>query len=128
VKVSTYRLAFGIGLFGALLLFWVNSAVGIIGNEEQDANLLYGAVFVVGAVGAFISRFKPQGMATTLFVACVIQMCVPIFALFIWAPSAISWSPSVTGVFVISAFFTLLFLVSGYLFKVASRSDHYTIK
>ena len=31
---------FGVGLAGAFLLFWVNGAVGIIGNEGQPANLM----------------------------------------------------------------------------------------
>ncbi len=117
---TTYRLAFGIGLLGAFLLFWVNAAVGIIGNEGQTANLLYGAVFVVGLVGALVSRFKARGMYYTLIVAAIVQMLVPVTALFIWPPPATSWSPSVMGVFVLSGFFALIFLLSGLLFKKAS--------
>jgi hypothetical protein len=115
-----YRIAFGIGLAGAFLLFWVNSAVGIIGNEGQPANLLYGAVFLVGLIGSLIARFKPRGMAVTLFVAAVTQMLVPVVALIIWPPPATSWSPGVSGVFVLNAFFAALFVVSGLLFQRAS--------
>ena len=119
---TVYRTAFGVGLLGAFLLFWVNAAVGIIGNEGQPANLLYGAVFVVGLVGALISRFKAKGMSNTLFVATIVQMLVPMTAYFVWPPPETSWSPSVLGVFVLSGFFAVIFLVSGMLFRKAIPS------
>jgi len=119
---TAYRTAFGVGIAGAFLLFWVNGAVGIIGNEGQPANLLYGAVFAVGLVGSFVSRFKAGGMAVTLFVAAIVQMLVPVVALIIWPPPDTSWSPSVAGVFVVTAFFAILFVVSGMLFRRASNS------
>ncbi|MBT8256985.1 MAG: hypothetical protein KJO49_00825 [Bacteroidia bacterium] len=117
-----YRAAFGVGLVGAFLLFWVNGAVGIIGNEGQDANLLYGAAFVVGLVGSIISRFKAAGMARTLFAAAAVQMLVPVVAYLIWPPPETSWSPSVFAVFLMTAFFAFLFLISGMLFRRASQN------
>ena len=119
---SMYRVAFGVGLLGALLLLWVNGAVGIIGNEGQTANLLYGVVFLIGLVGSFIARFEAKGMARTLFAAAGVQMLVPVIALLIWPPSTISWSPSVLGVFLITGFFAVLFVVSGMLFRQASAN------
>lgn len=120
---TAYRTAFGVGLLGAFLLFWVNAAVGIIGNEGQPANLLYGAVFLVGLIGALVSRFKARGMSITLFIAAIVQMLVPVAAYFIWPPTTTSWSPSVFGVFLISGIFALLFLVSGVLFNKASDAS-----
>lgn len=120
---TVYRVAFGVGLAGAFLLFWVNGAVGIIGNEGQPANLLYGAVFAVGLVGSFMARFKPRGMARTLFAAAFAQMLVPVIALLIWPPPATSWSPGVFGVFVLNAFFAMLFVVSALLFRRASVTE-----
>lgn len=120
---TVYRTAFGVGLLGAFLLFWVNAAVGIIGNEGQVANLLYAAVFIVGLAGALISRFKARGMAYTLFTAAAVQMLVPTAAYFIWPPPETSWSPSVFGVFLMSGFFAVLFLLSGVLFNRASRDS-----
>ena len=116
-KETTYRMAYAVGVVGAFLLFWVNGAVGIIGSENQEANLLYGAVWIVGFVGTLIARFKAKGMATTLLIAAVVQMLVPTVALIIWPPSQISWSPSVLGVFLLSSFFAFLFLLSSMLFK-----------
>ncbi len=58
----TYRIAFGITVVAALLLIWVNAAVGIIG-EPGGANLMYFGVIAVAIIGALIARFKPRGMA-----------------------------------------------------------------
>jgi len=119
---TVYRGAFGVGLAGAFLLFWVNGAVGIIGNEGQPANLMYGAVLAVGLIGSLMSRFKPLGMARTLFAAALTQMLVPVIALLIWPPPATSWAPGVFGVFMLSAFFAMLFVASALLFRRASDS------
>lgn len=126
-KKTVYRIAFGTGLVGAFLLFWVNGAVGIIGSEEQNANLLYGAVFVVGLVGSLIAKFKPKGMFNTLIAATVIQMLVPVIALIFWPPTTISWSPGVFFVFLISAFFAVFFLISALLFRRAAANDNFTL-
>ena len=120
---TNYRVGFGVGLLGAFLLFWVNGAVGIIGSEDQPANLLYGLVFLTGFIGSLLSRFKSKGMARTLFAVAAVQMLVPVTALFIWPPPDTSWSPSVFGVFWMSAFFAMLFVVSGFLFNRAVKND-----
>ncbi|MCI0619778.1 hypothetical protein L0Y40_01950 [Candidatus Wolfebacteria bacterium] len=119
-----YRFAFGIGLLGAFLLGWVNGAVGIIGSEDNPANLLYGAVFAVGLIGSLVARFKPRGMARTLFAAAGIQFLVPAFALFVW-PAQASWGDAgVIGVFVFNAIFAVLFAVSALLFlRAGSQLD-----
>ena len=117
---TAYRAAFGMGLLGAFLLFWVNGAVGIIGSENQPANLLYLAVFAFGLIGSVIVRFKARGMARTLFVVTGVQLLIPVVALIIWPPPATSWAPSILGVFLLSAFFALLFATSALLFRQAS--------
>ncbi len=122
-KKTVYRVAFGVGLVGAFFLFWTNGAVGVIGSEDNPANLLYGAVLAVGLIGSLISWFKPRGMSYTLFTAAIIQMLIPVFALFIW-PAQASWGePGVVGVFVLNAFFAMLFAVSAMLFRRVSISE-----
>ncbi|MCE2612492.1 hypothetical protein LVD13_05860 [Flavobacteriaceae bacterium D16] len=119
---KTYRIAFGVAIAAIFLLFWINGAVGIIGNEGQPANMLYGLVIGVVLIGALLVRFKARGMAITLFTAAAIQMLVPVIALFIWPPDVTSWSPGVLGVFILTAFFAFLLTVSALLFKRASTS------
>ncbi|MBT8309202.1 MAG: hypothetical protein HKO72_09320 [Flavobacteriaceae bacterium] len=117
---TVYRIAMGIGLLGAFLLFWVNGAVGIIGNEGQPANYLYALTFVVIMGGSVLSGFTARGLAYTLFTAAAVQMLVPVIALIIWPPPDTSWSPSIFGVFLLTSFFAWLFLVSGLLFRKAN--------
>ena len=117
---TVYGTAFGIGIGTAILMGWVNAAVGIIGNEGNPANLLYGAVFVAGFAGSLMARFRPSGMALTLFTVSIIQISIPVIALFIWPPREYSWSPGVAGVFALNAFFASLFLLSAYLFRRAN--------
>jgi hypothetical protein len=117
---TVYRIAFGVGLVAAFLLAWVNGAVGIIGSENQPANLMYGAVFAVGVIGSLVARFKPRGMAHTLFAAALVQLSVPVIALIIWPQ--ISWGGAgLVGVFVLNAFFAALFVVSALLFRQAAE-------
>ena len=117
-----YRLAVGMAVVTALLLVWVNGAVGIIGDEDNPANLLYGGVLAVGIIGALVARFRPHGMARALFATALAQALVPVIALMIWKPQATSWEPpGVLGVFVLNAFFVMLFVGSGLLFRSAAR-------
>jgi hypothetical protein len=121
---TVYRLAVGVALAAAFLLVWVNGAVGIIGNEGNPANLMYFGVLTLGVTGALIARFKPDGMARTLFATASAQALVPVIALMIWQPQATSWGAAgVFGVFVLNAFFVMLFVISALLFRRAAHEQ-----
>jgi len=81
VRDSAYQTAVGIALGAALLLVWVNLAVGMIGNENNPANMMYLGVLAVGFLGAVIARFRPRGMAHALFATAVAQALVGMIAL-----------------------------------------------
>jgi len=120
-REAPYRLAFGIGLAGIFLLGWVSGAVGIIGSENNPANLMYWAVFAFALIGSFMARFKPRGMAYTLFTMTIIQILIPLFALFVW-PAQASWGEAgVYAVFVFNSIFAMFFLVSALLFRRAGN-------
>jgi hypothetical protein len=51
----------------------MNLAVGVIGTEDDPANLMYVGVLAVGIIGAIIARFRPHGMARTLFATALAQ-------------------------------------------------------
>ena len=76
-----YRAAIGIAVLAALSLIWVNLAVGLIGAEDNPANLMYCGVLVVGIVGAIFSRLQPRGMALTLISMALAQALVAVIAL-----------------------------------------------
>jgi len=105
-----------------LLLIWMNLAVGIIGSEDNPANMLYVGVLAVGIIGAGIARLRPRGMARTLFATAFAQMLVPVIALIIWRPS-LEETPGIVGVFILNAFFAALFVVSAMLFHRASATN-----
>jgi hypothetical protein len=114
-----YRAGAGLGLFAALALVWINLAVGLIGSEDNPANLMYFGVIGIGMTGAGIARFQPHGMARALFVTALAQALVPVIAMAIWRPP---FSPGVVAVFALNAVFVLLFFGSALLFRHAGSS------
>jgi hypothetical protein len=120
-----YRFAVGVALAAALILVWMNLAVGLIGTEDNPANLLYGGVLAVGIIGAIIARFRPHGMARALFATALAQALVPVIALIIWKPQVTSVEASLgmLGVFGVNAFFVMLFAGSALLFRYAARGQ-----
>jgi len=117
---SAYQIAAGVALAAAFLLGWVNGAVGIIGNEGQPANLMYSGVIGVGLIGALVARFRPRGLSRVLIVVAVAQALVPVIALIMWPQ--VSWGAAgMMGVFVLNAFFVLLFAGSALLFRRAAN-------
>lgn len=115
---NAYRLATGVALAAALLLVWVNAAVGIIG-DDNPANLLYLFVPLIGIAGAVNGRFRPAGMARALFVTALAQALVPVVALILWSPQTVSWSPGVVPVFGLNTIFVVLFAGAALLFRHA---------
>jgi len=116
-KSVMYKTAAAITAITALLLIWVNGAVGLIGSEDNDANLLYGAVIAVLFLGAIITGLKARGMSYVVFLAALTQLLVPLVAYMIW-------QPQVTGdffrVIAVSSFFAVLWTGAGLLFRRAS--------
>ncbi len=121
----TYRVATGLACATALLLIWINLAVGLIGAEDNPANVLYLGVLLVGGVGAARARLRPQGMSRALFATAIAQAVVPVLAIVIWKPLVAGEEKfaGLTGVLVLNAFFVLLFLASAFLFRRAGGTE-----
>jgi hypothetical protein len=118
-----YRFAVGMALAAAFLLVWLNLAVGIIGSEDNPANLMYFGVLAVGFLGAIIAELRPHGMARTLFAMAFAQAVVPVIALIVGKPEITSDEAfmGVAGVFTLNGFFVVLFVGSALLFRSAAR-------
>lgn len=114
-----YRAAAGLALATAFLLVWANLAVGLIGAEDNPANLLYAGVLAVGFVGAGLARFQPRGMARALRATALAQLLVPVVALLI-RPTGLT--PGVWKEIALNAGFALLFFASAWLFQRAARA------
>ena len=112
-----YKAAVGIAVVTALLLVWVNLAVGIIGSEDNPANLMYLGVLAVGIIGALMARLEPRGMALALFGTALAQMLVAVIALVAGLGSAGSGPLEIVAV---NGMFVTLFVGSALLFQRAA--------
>ncbi|WNG31780.1 hypothetical protein F0U62_28885 [Cystobacter fuscus] len=118
---ATYRAAVGVALAGAFLLVWANAAVGIIGSEDNDANLMFGGVLAVGIIGAIIARFQPAGMARDLCAMALAQVVVALIALIGGAGAGEPIRPN--DLLLPTGFFATLWLASALLFRRAAREQ-----
>jgi hypothetical protein len=114
---KSYLAAVGVALTAAFFLVWMNGAVGLIGNEENPANLMYAGVLAIGIIGAVIARLQPTGMARAMVATSVAQVLVPVIALI----AGLSDS-RLGNVFVITGVFFALWLMSAWLFRKSAQS------
>jgi hypothetical protein len=96
----------------------MNLAVGIIGSEDNPANLMYGGVLAVAIVGAVVARFQPHGMARALVATALAQALAGAIALMAgWGSTGANW-PQV--IVILTLFFAALWLGSAWLFRKAA--------
>jgi len=115
-----YRVAVGVALAAMLLLVWINLAVGIIGEPDDPANLMYIGVLAVGVVGAVIARLRPHGMARALFATALAQALVAVITA-LAGLAAPATPPHV--LLILNGFFIALWLVSAWLFRKVAREQ-----
>jgi hypothetical protein len=111
------RAAVAVALAAAFILVWLNAAVGVIGSEDNPANLLYGGVLAVAIVGAVMVRFRPRGMARALVATALAQAMVAMLALIA------GWGSTASGpleISILNGFFVALWLISAWLFRKAA--------
>jgi hypothetical protein len=107
----------GVALVAAFLLIWANGAVGLIGSEDNDLNMVYFGVLAVGLIGAVVARFRPRGMALAMAAMAIAQAAIAVTVL------AVGMAPPESGAFeilTINGFFVVLFAGSALLFRRAS--------
>ncbi len=74
----SYRAGTLVAVAVAVLLLWVNAAVGIFGSEDNDANALFGIVLLVAVAGSLIARLRAAGIARAMRAAAATQLMVGI--------------------------------------------------
>jgi hypothetical protein len=109
----SYRVAAGLALTAGFLLVWANLAVGIIGDEGDPANLMFGGVLLIGVIGAGVAKMKPRGMALTSLVMAVAQVLVAVIA----------WLSGLDQLWIVTGFLVALWLTSAGLFHKAARTE-----
>jgi len=116
-----YRAAVGVAVAAALILVWANLAVGLIGSEDNPANLMYVGVLAVGIIGAIIARLQSLGMVRVLFATALAQTLVAVIALI----AGMDQYPgsSVSEIVGLNFFFMALWVGSALLFWKAARQQ-----
>lgn len=115
-----YTIAAALALLVSFLSFWFTGAVGIIGNEAEDSNMLFLGVIAIALAGSVIALFRPSGMAVAMVVAAIAQAMVPVAASIIGDSSmAAIWAREVI---VLTLVFTATWLASAWLFRSAAQS------
>ena len=115
-----YRAGAGLALFAALFLIWINLAVGIIGSENNDANMMYAVVLATAVGGSMLARFAATGMMRAMLATAGAQVLVAVIALaFRLGTDSPAWPRDVIGV---TAIMTVLWLLAAALFARAGAT------
>jgi hypothetical protein len=97
-----YRAGAGFALAAAFVIIWVNGAVGMIGSEDNPFNLLFLGVIGLALVGACAARFRPVGVARTMFVAATAQVSLGVAGL-VTDPRGAVFTGALAGLWLLSA-------------------------
>jgi hypothetical protein len=116
---TTYRAGVGLAVLACFLLTWANAAVGLIGSEDNPANMMYAGVLALVIIGAVIARGQAPGMARTMFatVAALVVIAAIAMVLRLGAP----YTTPVQIVW-LTTFFAALFAGAGVLFQRVADS------
>ena len=117
---TIYRAAVAIAIATAAFLFFANLAVGIIGSEDELANVMYLGVIAVAILGTVLARFQPRGMARAMFATALAQAATIAIAL-VFGMQHYPGS-SVIEIFAVNGFFLMGWVVAGLLFRWAGES------
>lgn len=116
-KVSlAYRAAVALAVATAFALVWANGAVGVLGDEDNDANLIFLGVFAVGFVGTVAAGLRPLRMACAMTATALAQLVAAGIAF------AASWGSPLE--IALTAGFAAGWLGSAALFWTAARAQN----
>lgn len=95
----------------SFMILWANGAVGMIGNEGNRYNLLFGLPIMIALLGSIVARFKARGMSLAMLGAAAVHIAVALGGL----------GQDSRGV-VFSLLLSAFWLVSAALFRGSSRA------
>jgi hypothetical protein len=116
-----YRLGAAVAVLVSFLLVWVNGAVGVIGNEDNPANLMFVGIVLVALAGSALARFEARGMARAMLAAFALTAAIAA------AAPVVGWGadepPGATGLAMLIGGFALMWGLSSALFAKAARDQ-----
>ncbi len=104
-----FRAAVALAVATGFVIVWACGAVGVIGDEGDPANLMFGAVLLVAVAGGYVGRFQAAGLSRALVATAFVQAAVAIAS---WTMGSIEGA-------VASVAFTGAWLLSAWLFSKA---------
>lgn len=120
VRIShdvAYRLGAGLAIAAAVILIWVNGAVGI---SDTDADMIFSSVLIIGVVGAFMARFQAAGMARAMWATAI---ALALTGVGVVVAGIVPEFNTPFEILAITTFFVVLFSGSARLFQQAAKSD-----
>jgi hypothetical protein len=124
VRVSrswAYRGGVALALVAGFLLIWINGAVGIIGDEDNPANLVFMAIIAMAVAGAIVAGGNAALMARAMAVAAVAQALVGAIVFAIDAGA--SAPPGPVKLLILIEGFAAMWLGSSLLFRKAAAES-----
>jgi hypothetical protein len=105
-----FRGGAAIALITAFLTVWVNAAVGMIGSEHDDYNVLFAVALLIALGGSVAARLAPRGTMWAMTFAAAAQAGLAV----------VGWSSDARGGLLALAF-ALPWLLAALLFARAQR-------
>ena len=103
-----------VALATAVLVTWINAAVGFVGSGANPANVLYFLLPFIAFASCWGAGFRAKGMSTALFTTAAVQALITLLAiLFSWGGGEEGTLP-ILG---INAFFIALWCGSALFFR-----------
>ena len=109
---TAYRAGFGVAALAGFLTIWVNLAVGMLGDEDGTANLMFVGVLLIAAFGAVLAKLRAPGMARAMYATALAQLV----AVAIAVPMGFE-----VRELLLTALFALPWLASAQLFRKAAQ-------
>src|SRR4030095_13338916 len=107
---NAFRAGVGLALAASFLTIWASGAVGMIRDEDNPLNLMFGGVLGIALIGSILAGFRSPGMVGAMAVAAAAQLAASMIGMF---------SDLRGGIF--SAMFSLIWLASAALFRKAGQ-------
>ena len=115
---SAYRWGSSFAIAAAFLLIWMSGAVGIIGAENNVANLMFVAVLAVALLGSLVVRFEARGMSRVMLVTGALQALAGGIGFVLESNANHSAWPF--EIVYLTIFFVALWLISAWFFSKAA--------
>ena len=116
-----YRGGAALALLTSFLLVWINGAVGILGNEDNPANLVFAVIILMAIAGTIVAKAKADGMVRAMTVAASAQAIV---GLVVFARGiAANEPPGAFGLLFLIGGLAVMWLGSALLFRKAARGE-----